>query len=186
MIYSFSFKLSRPCFVLTLYGWFCPKIFYSKIRSSFEALIFLSSFDSCVSFLYFSCLKDFVWFEYADFFGTKWESFLVSKFVRDNEMILLVYWQLPWTKSSPFLLGLKKFLKMLRNSEKQKDIPWFEIYMFSMLKLSFCFSGNVGSITHRPIPNDETLTQSGICYWNNTPSFDKRKTLKKNFLWACR
>ena len=31
--------------------------------SSFEAFMFQISFDSCVSFLCFSWLKDFLWFE---------------------------------------------------------------------------------------------------------------------------
>ena len=50
--------------MLTLYGWYCPKVFHTRTGSSFETLIFQSSFDSCVSFLYFSWLKDFLWFEY--------------------------------------------------------------------------------------------------------------------------
>ena len=35
--------------MLKLYGWCCPKIFRTKTGSSIEALIFQSSFDSCVS-----------------------------------------------------------------------------------------------------------------------------------------
>ena len=58
-IYSFSFKQSRHCFVLTFYGWHSPKISYTKTGSFFEALILQSSFDSCVSFA-FSLLKDFL------------------------------------------------------------------------------------------------------------------------------
>ena len=63
-ICNFSFKHSRHRFVLTLYASYCPKIFHTRTGSSFEALIFQSSFDSCVSFLCFSWLKDFLWFEY--------------------------------------------------------------------------------------------------------------------------
>ena len=62
-ICSFSFKHSRHRFLLTLYGWYCPKIFHTKTDSSFEAVL-LSSFDNCVSFLCFSWLKDFLWFDY--------------------------------------------------------------------------------------------------------------------------
>ena len=64
VICSFSFKQSRHHFVLTLYGWYCPNIFHTKTGSYFEALIFQSLFDSCVSFFYFLWLKDFLWFKY--------------------------------------------------------------------------------------------------------------------------
>ena len=60
-----AFNLSLVgTFVLTLYGWYCPNIFHAKTGSSFEALIFQCSFDICVSFLCFSPMKDFLWFEY--------------------------------------------------------------------------------------------------------------------------
>ena len=64
MICSFSFKQSRHHFVLTLHGCYCPNIFHTKTGSYFEALIFQSSFNSCVSFFYFLWLKDFLWFKY--------------------------------------------------------------------------------------------------------------------------
>ena len=57
---SFSFKQSGHRFVLTLYLWYCPKIFHTKSGSSFKPLFFQNSFDSCQSFLSFSCLKDFL------------------------------------------------------------------------------------------------------------------------------
>ena len=42
-ICSFSFKQSRHRFVLTLYGWYSPKIFHTKTGSSYENVFIQSA-----------------------------------------------------------------------------------------------------------------------------------------------
>ena len=64
LVQHIVFKQSRHRFVLAWYDWYYSNIFHTKTGSSSEALIFHSLFDSCVLFLCFSWLKDFLWFKY--------------------------------------------------------------------------------------------------------------------------
>ena len=120
VICSFSFKQSRHHFVLTLHGCYCPNIFHTKTGSYFEALIFQSSFNSCVSFFYFLWLKDFLWFKYRvlKHFSCKGQSVFLIK-LHVLLWLFSVVWVDGWfnvrqaTVTNFYIVSVKNFVEFV-------------------------------------------------------------------------